>query len=117
MRSERHGERGQAAVELVATLPLLIAVLLATGQLAVVGYAQWSAAQAARSGARAAHVGGDADAAARSALPAFLEDGARVTAAGPVEVEVAAPALLPGAPDVRVQAAADLDPTGAASDG
>ena len=117
MRYGRHGERGQAAVELVATLPALIAILLATGQLAVVGYALWSAAQAARSGARAAHVGGDADAAARSALPGWLEDGARVTDAGPVEVEVGAPALLPGVPDVRVRAAADLDPAGAASDG
>jgi hypothetical protein len=113
VRLGRPGERGQAAAELVATLPILIAILLATGQLAVVGYALWTAGQAAGSGARAAHVGGDADAAARSALPDWLEDGALIDVAGPVEVEVRAPALLPGVPDVRVRAAADLDPAGA----
>lgn len=93
-------------------LPLLIAVLLAVAQLSVAGYALWDAANAARAGARAAHVGGDPELAARSALPDWLEQDARIDAAGPLEVSVAAPALLPGLPDLRVRAGADLDPGG-----
>jgi hypothetical protein len=103
-------ERGQAAAELVAVVPLLLVVLLAVAQLSVAGYALWSAAEAARAGARAAHVGGDADGAARSALPEWLEDRARIDVDGPVRVTVAAPALIPGVPAVRVGAGADLDP-------
>jgi hypothetical protein len=106
----RAAERGQAAVELVATIPALICILLALGQAAVAGYALWTAAQAARSGARAVLVGGDAEDAARSALPEWLEDGARIETAGPVHVSVGAPALLPGLPEIRVGAGADLDP-------
>ena len=98
-------------------MPILICVLLALGQAAVAGYALWSAGQAASSGARAALVGGDAEAAARSALPSFLEDGARVDAGGPVRISVGAPALLPGLPDFRVGAGADLDPTAGEADG
>jgi hypothetical protein len=103
-------QRGQAAVELVAVVPVLLAVLLAVAQLAVAGYALWAAAEAARAGARAAHVGGDAEGAVRSALPAWLEDDARIDTTGPVQVRLAAPALLPGIPDLRVGAGADLDP-------
>ena len=91
-------QSGQAAVELVAVVPLLVVVLAVVAQLAVAGYALWSAGDAARAGARAAHVGGDAEAAARSALPGWLERGAEVDVAGPVEVRVRAPALLPGRP-------------------
>src|SRR5829696_8721390 len=71
-------EDGQAAVELVALLPLL--ALLAAGgwQLAVAGHAAWAADAAARAAARAAATGGDARAAARAALPARLEDGMTV---------------------------------------
>jgi hypothetical protein len=115
MRISARSERGQAAVELLAVLPLLAAALLAVAQLAVAGYALWAAADAARAGARAAHVGGDAKRAARSALPAWLEGAARVDAADTVEVSVGAPALLPGVPDIRLGAEAGLDP--AVSDG
>jgi hypothetical protein len=103
---------GQAAVELVAVTPLLMIVLLAFAQAAVAGYALWAAGDAARAGARAAHVGGDAEQAARSALPSWLERGAEVAATGPVEVRLEAPAVLPGAPAIPVSAAAALDPTG-----
>jgi Flp pilus assembly protein TadG len=103
-------EKGQAAVELVAVTPFLIAVLLALAQLSVAGYALWSAGSAARAGARAAHVGEDAERAARSALPFWLESGAEVDAAGPVEVRVEAPALLPGIPEIPVRASAALEP-------
>ena len=101
---------GQASAELVAILPLLLVALLAVGQLAVAGYALWSAGAAARSGARAAHVGGRPEAAARSALPEPLRSSARVSGRGPVEVRVEAPALLPGLPSIPVSASAQLGP-------
>ena len=65
-------------------------------QLGLVGQALWSAGVAARAGARAALVGGDARAAARRALPPSLRSGARVEDAGTVSVRVAVPRLLPG---------------------
>jgi pilus assembly protein CpaE len=105
-------EAGQASVELVATLPALLAVALLVAQLAVAGWALWSAANAARAGARAAYVGGSAGAAARSALPGPLKDGARVRAAGDVEVSVRAPDLVPGLPTIPISARARLDPEG-----
>src|SRR5262245_38363538 len=56
--------RGQAAVELVAVLPLVALVLAAAGQAVLAGYAVWQAHVAARSAARAAAVGADPRAAA-----------------------------------------------------
>ena len=109
----RADQRAQASVELVAVLPLLAILVLAAGQLVVAGYALWSAGAAARAGARAAHVGGDAEAAARSALPEPLRGTARVRDAGPVEVRVEAPALIPGLRAIPLRASADL---GAGSD-
>lgn len=108
MRRDR-AEDGQAAAELVAVAPVLICVLLAVAQLAIAGYALWSAGDAARAGARAAHVGGDAERAALSALPLWLERGAEIETAGPVEVTVRAPAVLPGVPDIAVRAASALE--------
>jgi hypothetical protein len=92
----------------VAVVPLLIVVALAVGQLAIAGYALWTAGNAARAGARAAEVGGDAERAARSALPGWLEDGARIETDDPVEVRLAAPALVPGAPTIPVSAKTQL---------
>lgn len=102
-------DSGQASAELIAAIPILVGVLLLVAQLAVAGYALWSAGDAARAGARAAHVGGDAERAAMSALPFWLERGADVESDGPVEVRVRAPALLPGVPAIPVEAAASLD--------
>ena len=115
MSSHEHRLRddaGQAAVELVATLPALVVVALLMAQLAVAGWALWSAANAARAGARAAYVGGSARAAARSALPGPLRDSSRVRAAGEVEVRVTAPGLVPGLPSIPISARAGLDPEG-----
>ncbi len=110
MVTNAEAQRGQASVELIAAVPVLIAILLAVGQLAIVGYALWSAGEAARAGARAGYVGGDPEGAARSALPAWLEDDARIETHGSVRVSVAAPALVPRAPALRVNAETDLDP-------
>jgi TadE-like protein len=101
-------DEGQASVELVAVVPVLLIVTLAVAQLAVAGYALWSAGAAARAGARAGYVGGDAEAAARRSLPAPLRHGAQVKDSDSVEVRVRAPALIPGIPSVPVTARAGL---------
>jgi hypothetical protein len=86
-------QRGQATVELVALLPLV--VLLGAGllQAALAGHAAWAAAGAARAAARAGAVGGDPRDAARAALPARLEPGLRVRRGrnGEVRVSVRVP--------------------------
>jgi hypothetical protein len=101
-------ERGQASVELVAAIPLVLVVTLIVAQLAVAGYALWSAGAAARAGARADYVGGDGAAAARRSLPSPLRSGASITDSDGVSVRVKAPALLPGLPSVPISAKADL---------
>lgn len=103
-------ERGQASAELIAIVPLLIVGALALGQALVACWALLSAGEAARSAARIAHVGGDAEAAAGKSLPSLLEP-ARVQVHGAeVRVEVRAPAVLPGVPGFPVVASSALDP-------
>jgi hypothetical protein len=96
-------------------IPLVMIAFLAVGQVVLAGYALWSAATAARAGARAEHVGGDPRVAARSTLPAPLRTNARIEVSGPVEVTVGTPKLVPGLPVLRVRARAGFDP--AAGDG
>jgi len=95
----RTGERGQAAVELVAVLPFVLALLAGLWQAALAGHAEWAAAAAARAAARAHAVGQDARGAARGQLPASLERAleVRTAADGTVTVAVRIPAL-PGLP-------------------
>lgn len=107
---------GQASIELVAVLPLLLVLGLIAAQVAIVGYGAWSAANSARTGARAEAVGGDPRAAALSAVPAPLREGIRVRDDGDVGVALRVPGLLPGLDGVRVHAAAALLPE-AAGDG
>jgi hypothetical protein len=95
-------------VELVAAIPVLLVVTLIVAQLAVAGYALWSAGAAARAGARADYVGGDGEAAARRSLPAPLRHGARIEDSDGIEVRVQAPALVPGVPSVPVTARSGL---------
>lgn len=91
-------QRGQATVELVALLPLLIAVALAAGQALAAGVAHELAGQAAQAGAMALVQGdGDAAAAARDALPGWSRDRVRVVVRGRrVRVVVRPVAVLPG---------------------
>jgi len=72
-----HDQHGQAAVELVALLPLvgLLAALLWQALLA--GETVWLSGGAARAAARAAAVGADPLEAARAVLPERLERGLR----------------------------------------
>ena len=90
------GQRGQATVELVALLPLVVLLGALLWQAVVAGQALWLSGAAARAAARAAAVGGDAEAAARGALPRRLEEGLRVRAAGDggVRVAVRVPSVL-----------------------
>jgi hypothetical protein len=89
-------QRGQASVELVVAVPLVLVVGLVAWQLALAGHALWLCANAARVAARADAVGRDPRAAARSALPLTLERGLRVVRrkGGGVRVSVRAPLLL-----------------------
>ena len=103
-------EHGQASAELVAIVPLLVLALVAAAQLAGAGWALWSAAGAARAGARAGHVGNDPERVALAALPGPLRDGAEVEDGEEVRVRVKAPGLVPGIPRLAVSAASDLDP-------
>jgi hypothetical protein len=102
------GQSGQASVELVAAIPVLLVVALAVAQLAIAGYTLWSAGAAARAGARSGYVGGDARAAARRSLPSPLRRGATICDRDGVSVRVAAPSLVPGVPSVPVTARAGL---------
>jgi hypothetical protein len=88
-------ERGQASVELVAALPLVLVACAIAWQLALVGHAAWLAAHAARAAARADVVGRSPERAARSVLPRSLEPGLRVGRHGRrVSVRVRVPLLL-----------------------
>jgi hypothetical protein len=103
--SAGHREEGTASVELIAVVPFLLLAVLVAAQLALAGQALWSAGVAARAGARAALVGGDAAAAARSALPPSLRVGAQVSDTGAITtVRVAIPRLLPALPHLMVDA-------------
>jgi hypothetical protein len=108
----RRRTRGQASVELVAVLPALAVCVLLAAQAAAVGWALWSAGNAARAGARAEHVGGDGGTVARRALPGRLRDGAAVATDDGVRVNVPVPSLLPGVSLGSIAAAAKLDPGG-----
>src|SRR3954453_10827817 len=94
------GERGQASVELVALLPLLVVLGFALWQAVVAGGALWLAGSAARAAARAEALGDDPAPAARGVLPPRLEDGLRAAprADGGVVVNGAIPAGLGGGP-------------------
>jgi hypothetical protein len=107
--SAGHREEGTASVELIAVVPFLLLAVLVAAQLALAGQALWSAGVAARAGARAALVGGDAATAARRALPPSLREGARVSGVGVLTtVQVAIPRLLPALPRLTVGSASGL---------
>ena len=101
-------EGGTASVEMVAVVPFLLATLVAA-QLGLAGQALWSAGVAARAGARASLVGGDAVAAARQALPSSMRGGAEVNEGEAIAVRVEIPRLLPAIPKLTVGAKATLE--------
>lgn len=107
--SSSRREDGTASVELIGVVPFLLLAVLVAAQIGVVGAALWSAGVAARAGARAALVGGDAAAAARRALPDVLRSDAEVSGADAVSVRVAVPSLLPLLPKLTVGAKSALE--------
>ena len=111
MSDDLHRERGQATVELVAVLPLVLAVGAIAWQLVLAGQAAWLTADAARAGARADAVGADPGRAARSVLPRSLERGLHVERrpGGGVRVDARVPLLLRRwSTPIRVAATASL---------
>jgi hypothetical protein len=112
----RPSESGQATVEFVALLPIVLAVLAVALQAVLAGQAVWEARVAARAAARAHAFGADATAAARSHLRPRLERGLRVRTSsdGDVRVSVRIPSVLPSVRLGRVAATSHFRPQGSA---
>ena len=100
---------GQASIEFVALLPVLVLAVAALWQAVVAGQAIWMSAGAARAAARAEAIGGDAEASARAALPTSLRRGLSVAARpGGVRVDVPIPLVVGGDRLATVSARAAL---------
>jgi hypothetical protein len=90
-------ERGQAAVEVVAMLPLVFLIALAACQVLAAGLAREAAHHAAQAGAMALLQGGDPAAEARAPAPDWSRRRLSVSVSGrAVRVRVVPPALVPG---------------------
>ena len=99
----RRGERGQSTVELVAMLPVLVAVAFAMAQVLIAGAAREYAGHAAEAGAVALLQGGDPEEAARDAVPGWSRSGLDVEVHGQsVRVEVRPMRLVPPLADLLV---------------
>jgi hypothetical protein len=93
-------EQGQATVETVAAIPLLLLAGLLALQLLVVGYALTLADGAAEAGALALTAGRPAKEAVREALPDWAADDATVSVnGGEVTVRLQPPSPLPSVAD------------------
>jgi hypothetical protein len=101
-------ERGSVSLELVGAVPVVLLCLLAAAQIAIGGYALWSAGLAARAGARAELTGRDPAGAVRRSLPPGLSADVRVEAGHAVRVGVLLPRVLPVLPEARVFGSSDL---------
>lgn len=89
------GERGQAAIELLGALPVLVGLALAFAQFLAVGYAAVLAGNAAEAGGLAIAAGADPRASARNAVPGWGRAGATMDVRdGRVTVRLRPPSLL-----------------------
>lgn len=106
------GERGQAAVEFVALLPLFAVVAVAMLQALAAGAAAELADHAAQSAAVAIAQGHDGAAAARAAVPGWARGRVEVRVDRTrVRVTLTPPSLLPGlGARLRATATADAGP-------
>lgn len=105
------GDSGQASVEAVALMPLLLAVVLAIGQLLAAGVARELAGNAATAGAAALIQGRSSAQAARRALPGWSEGRALVTVTGrQVVVKLRPPGVPVLAELLEARATADAGP-------
>jgi hypothetical protein len=109
-------EDGQVSVELVALIPLVVALAAMLWQAALAGQAVWLAGSAARAAARAEAVDGDAGAAARGVLPDGLERGMRIRTGddGAVEVRLAVRSIFGGGRLATISSKARFEPQGEA---
>jgi pilus assembly protein CpaE len=96
MPRPRAQEAGQATVEFLGLLPLLVLIALLGWQALVAGQAAWLAGSAAREAARARALGHDPLAAARRALPPRLRTDLHVSRDGDdgVRLRVAVPLVV-----------------------
>jgi hypothetical protein len=107
--SARRGAAGQAAVEVVALLPLVVAVALGVLQALAAGLAVELADHAAQNGALALARGGDGAAAARAAVPGWARGRIDVRVQGRrVLVRLVPVTLVPGLGE-RLAATASAD--------
>jgi hypothetical protein len=82
-------------VEVLAMVPLVVAIAMVVFQLLAIGYASVLAGNAAEAGALALAAGTDPRAGAREALPGWSRAGVRVTVeGGRVEVRLRPPSPL-----------------------
>jgi hypothetical protein len=103
---------GQATVEFVALLPVVLLIVAACWQALLAGQAVWEARVAARAAARAHAFGAAPAGAARSHLRPALERGLRVRAqaGGDVRVSVRIPSVVPSLRLGRVSATSHFRP-------
>jgi hypothetical protein len=89
-------ESGQASVETVAMVPLVLLAAAVAWQLVLTGHTLWLCAHAARAAARAELVGRSPERAARSALPRSLDRELSVQRVdgGGIRVKLRLPLLL-----------------------
>jgi len=93
-------ERGQATVELLAAIPLLLLAGSVALQLLLAGYALTLADGAAEAGALALAAGRQARSAARDSLPEWASDRAEIeVSGGEVSVRLEPPSPLPALAD------------------
>ena len=103
---------GQASVELLAAVPIMLAITLAAAQVLAAGLCRELAGEAAGAGAAALLQSRDPQAAARRALPGWSRGQLRVTRRGrELRVAINPPSLVPGlARLLSVEAHADAGP-------
>ena len=102
-------ERGQASIELLAVLPLLLVAILAIAELLAAGICRELAGHAAQAGATAILQGEDPARAARASLPEWSRGRLRVRVAGrTVRVELRPPLAL-ALPALPLRAIAEAD--------
>lgn len=106
------GDDGQSTVEVVALVPLLVAVVLAATQLLAAGMAREQAGTAAQAGAMALLQGDDPEDAVREAVPGWSRRRVAVRVRGRrVEVKLRPPSVLPRLADaLTARVTADAGP-------
>ncbi len=103
---------GQATIEMLGAVPLLLAAILGLAQLLAAGVCRELAAHAAGAGATALLQDRDAAGAARAALPGWSRAGLSVQVSGRrVRVVLRPPSAVPGlAARLQAKAVADAGP-------